>query len=168
MSSALYTANIASRFGRTGLVKFLQCFRSIEYSHLHNSWSNFIADINRSGEKVETVGARGDSHGYSARCGRNSRLSAVRKICALPHLLPSQNNWIYSEFSSFRGGAVGTSDLVGCWVVEWFVSDVLQKRGGSSRIWRFTDNRQWAVLPLKMRSLDSRNFGHGSLTDLGP
>jgi hypothetical protein len=50
MSSAPYTANIASRIGRTGLVKFLQSLRSFEYSHLHSIYSGFIADMNRSGE----------------------------------------------------------------------------------------------------------------------
>jgi hypothetical protein len=97
MSSAPYTANIASRIGRTELVKFLQSFRSSEYSHLHNSYSSFITDINRSGEDY----AWGDRHGLSVHCGGNSRLSAVWKICAMPYLLASHSNWTYLRFHTF-------------------------------------------------------------------
>jgi len=97
MSSATYTANIASRIGWKGLVKFLQSFRSFEYSHLHNVYSNFITDINRS----EEADASGDRHGHSVCCGGNSRLSAVWKICALPYLLASHNDRTCSSFLPF-------------------------------------------------------------------
>jgi hypothetical protein len=98
MSSAPYTANIASRIERKELVKFLQSMRSFEYSHLYNVYSSFITDINRSGEDD----AWGDRHGLSVLCGRNSRLSAVFKICALPYLLAPHNNWTYSIFHPFE------------------------------------------------------------------
>jgi hypothetical protein len=96
-SSTTYTENIASRVGRKGLVKFLQSFRSFEYSHLHNVYSNFITDINRS----EEDDASGDRHGLFVRCGRNTQLSAVWKVCTLPYLLASHNNWTYSSFLPF-------------------------------------------------------------------
>ena len=78
-------------------MKFLQSIRSFEYFHLHNIYCSFITDINRSGEDV----AWGDRHGLSIRCGGNSRLSAVWKICTLPYLLALHNNWTYSSFHPF-------------------------------------------------------------------
>ena len=140
MSSAPYTANIASRNWRTGLVKFLQSLRSFEYSHLHIIYSSFITDINRSGEDD----ARGDRHGLSVRCGGNSRLSAVWKICALPYLLASHNNWTYSSFHPF---AVVQLVRLFLWDVESF-QWLICVRCSVKTWWPFKDltvHRQWIV-----------------------
>ena len=106
MSSAPCTAYIASRFGRTGLVKFLRSFRSVERCHLHNIYSCYIADINRSGEDDETVPeAIATDFLYVAveihDCLRYERYAHCRTYC--PHKTTG-HQWRTQEFFFWVGG----------------------------------------------------------------